>query len=518
MGLREHQETSEKEAFQVKNSKRNLVARQLELEKRLDRSWQPLRAKPVLESGNIHYEVSGRIKAVKCGGLGMLQTVVAATGLSAAIDEEVTVLKRHLPYHESDHVLSMAYNILTGGRSLGDLEQRRESVAYLDALGARRIPDPTTAGDFLRRFDDEAKVLKLMQAINRARSRVWRTRPKAERHRALIDVDGTIVETTGRCKERMDLSYDGRWGFGPLVVSLANSDEVLYAVNRPASRPSHDQAPKWMDMAIAWARKDAGFKHVLLRGDTDYSLTEHFDRWTDDGVEFVFGIDAHPSFVKRAKALEAEAFKPFERQRRASRRRRVTDVRSEVVQQKGYRELTLEQEHVAEMDYRPRKAQETYRMIVLRKKIRVTQGQLQLEDEVRYHFYVTNVSKKRLSTSAIVRENNARCQQENVIEQLKNGVQAMRLPVREFYANWTYLVIAALAWNIKAWAGLLLPEKMGARALIRMEFRRFLDEIVLLPAQILNGGRRLVFCFLEVNRWTEMLMEGTQRLKRWQYG
>ena len=504
----------------MKKSKRNLAARQGELKKRLDRSWQPQREDPVLESGNIHYEVSGRVKAVNCGGLGMLQTVVSAVGLRAAIDEEVSVLKRHLPYHESDHVLSIAYMILTGGRCLGDLEERRESVAFLNALGARRIPDPTTAGDFLRRFDDEEKVLRLMEAINRARSRVWRTRPRAERRCAVIDVDGTVVETTGRCKERMDLNYDGRWGFGPLVVSLANSAELLFAVNRPASRPSHEGAPRWIDRAITWAREEAGFERVRLRGDTDFSLTEHFDRWTDEGVEFVFGIDAHRSFVKRAEALEADVWALFERpsQERDSRRRRATDVRSEVVLQKGYRNLVLEQEHVAEFDYRPRKAQKTYRMIVLRKKIRVTEGQLQLEDEVRYFFYVTNVSKSSLSTAAVVRENNARCQQENLIEQLKNGVQATRLPVREFYANWTYLVIAALAWNIKAWAGLLLPEEMGARALLRMEFRRFLNEIVRLPAQILKTGRQLVFRLLEVNRWTVMLLEGTQRLKQWQYG
>ena len=144
-------------------------------------------------------------------------------------------------------------------------------------------------------------------------------------------------------------------------------------------------------------------------------------------------------------------------------------------------------------------------------------GQLPLADEIRYFFYVTNVEPSRLSTAAVVRENNARSQQENVIEQLKNGVQATRLPVREFYANWTYLVIAALAWNIKAWAGLLLPEPMGARALLRMEFRRFLNEIVRLPAQILRSGRRLVFRLLEVNRWTVMLLEGTQRLKRLLY-
>ena len=112
----------------MRNSKRNLAARQKELAQRLDRSWQPQRENPVLESGNIHYEVSGRIKAINCGGLGMLQAVVSAAGLRASIDEEVRVLKRHLPYHESDHILSLVYTILTGGRCLEDLGARSSRI------------------------------------------------------------------------------------------------------------------------------------------------------------------------------------------------------------------------------------------------------------------------------------------------------------------------------------------------------------------------------------------------------
>jgi len=500
----------------VKKSKENLARRQRELEERLDPRWHPQREEPVLESGNVHYEVSGRVEAVNCGGLGMLQTVVAAVGLRESIDGSLTLLKRHLPYHESDHVLSLVYNILTGGQCLEDLEVRRQDAVYLNALGARRIPDPTTAGDFLRRFAAE-DVETLMEAINRARSGVWRTQPRAQRRLAVIDVDGTIVETHGRCKERMDMAYDGRWGFSPLVVSLANSQEVLYAVQRPASRPSHDGAAPWIDQAIAWALDGAGFERVRLRGDTDFSLTEHFDRWSAAGVEFVFGMDASPGFVKRAQALADSEWKPLERPRK-SRRRRAPRVKDAVTLEKGYRTLRLAEEHVAEMPYRPRKCRTSYRLIVLRKRIRVSEGQLRLEDEIRYFFYVTNVAVPRLGTAAVVHESNARCHQENLIEQLKNGVQATRLPVREFVANWAYLVIGALAWNLKAWAGLLLPKALGARALLRMEFRRFLDEIVGLPAQILTTGRRLVFRLLAVNRWTRLLLEGTPRLKQWRFG
>ncbi len=500
----------------MKNSKETLSRRQRELTERLDPGWHPQLAEPVLASGNVRYEVSGRVEAVNCGGLGMLQTVVAAVGLRESIDDSLRLLKRHLPYHESDHVLSLAYNVLTGGHCLEDLEARRCDAVYLNALGARRIPDPTTAGDFLRRFAAE-DVETLMDAINRARSGVWRSQAKRQRRLAVIDVDGTIVETYGRCKERMDMAYDGRWGFSPLVVSLANSQEVLYAVNRPASRPSHDGAVRWIDKAIDWARDGAGFERVRLRGDTDFSLTEHFDRWSAAGVEFVFGMDACRGFVQRAQALGGAAWKPLERPGKRGPRR-VPRVKEAVAREKGYRTLTLTQEHVAEIAYSPRRCQKTYRLIVLRKRIRVTQGQLRIEDEIRYFFYVTNVAATRLDTAAVVRESNARCHQENLIEQLKNGVQATRLPVREFVANWAYLVIGALAWNLKAWAGLLLPKALGARALLRMEFRRFLHEIVCLPAQILTTGRRLVFRLLAVNRWTRLLLEGTPKLKQCRFG
>lgn len=495
-------------------SRRNFERRQRSIEARLDPSWQPERARPVLEGGNLHYEVSGRIQAFSGGGVGLMRSVVEAVGLAEAIDEDLHLLRRHLPYHESDHVLALVYNVLAGGRCLEDLEQRRSDEGFLDALGARRLPDPTTSGDFLRRFGS-GDVEALMAAIDRCRARVWRAQPESDRELAVIDVDGTISETGGECKERMDITYDGRWGYGPLVVSLANSQEVLRAVNRPANRPSHEGMAASVDACVAWAVGPAGFQKARLRGDTDFSLTENFDRWTEAGVEFVFGMDANPHFVRRAEELAEEAWTPMERPvRSAPRRRRPANVKKAVIERRGFKSLELAHEHVAEIEYRPRKCKKTYRLVILRKRIEVAQGQLRLADEIRYFFYVTNLDAAEMDTAAVVRENNARCHQENLIEQLKNGVGATRMPVAEFDANWAYLVIASLAWNLKAWAALLLPAELGARTLLRMEFRRFLHEVILLPAQILRSGRRLIFRLLAINRWVPLLLDGTRALKR----
>jgi len=275
------------------------------LEKRLERKQFPEQPRPLLRAQNIHYEMAERVRAIECGGIGAFHLLACNSGLADAINEKVHLLKRHLPYHESDHVLNIAYNTLSGGSCLDDIELRRNDEAYMDALGAERIPDPTTAGDFTRRFAQE-DVVELMEAINSKRPKLWKKRlSKAERKEALVDVDGTHAPTLGECKEGIGLSYDGKWCYHPLLVSLANTLEPLYLVNRSGNSVSHDGAVQWIDRAIGLVRQS--FKKVCLRGDTDFALTAHFDRWSKEGVHFAFGIDAMRNLVEIAEGLESIA-------------------------------------------------------------------------------------------------------------------------------------------------------------------------------------------------------------------
>jgi len=498
------------------NDSRFLDVRKARLDERLDPEWHEEREAPMIEGANATYEVSGKVTALSCGGIGLVHQMVRSLELAEAIDSEVHVFKRHFPYHESDHVLNLAYNFMVGGTCIEDIELLRSNEAYLDALGAFRIPDPTTAGDFLRRFDEE-QIRGLNQAIQQTQKRVWKEMPKKERSLALIDIDGTIAPTTGECKGGMDLSYKGEWGYAPLIVSLANTKEVLFAVNRPGNSVSHAGAVPYMDQAIE-ETLGGGFARVRLRGDTDFSLTRHFDRWNARGVQFVFGIDSHPSFVRLAEALVETAYKPLKRPKKrivkTQKRARPEKVKERIVRERGFKNLVLEAEHVAELPYEPCKAKGTYRMIVLRKTIRVEQGQLWLEDETVYFFYVTNIPVQEISATEVIFQANARCDQENVIEQLKNGVPAMRMPSDSLLSNWAWLVIAALAWNMKAWLSILLPQEKDARELARMEFRRFLNTLMLLPCQVVKTARRLVLRLLSFSRWAHVLLDGTEFFRR----
>ena len=135
-------------------------------------------------------------------------------------------------------------------------------------------------------------------------------------------------------------------------------------------------------------------------------------------------------------------------------------------------------------------------------------------DELRYFFYVTNAPASEMSATDVIFHSNARCEQENIIEQLKHGVPAMRMPAGDLNANWAYMVIAIIAWNLKAWLAMMLPKRAGAARLATMEFRTFLKNVMMIPAQIKLGARKITFRLLTYNPWVRLLLEGSRRLKQ----
>jgi len=497
-----------------------LVNRKRRIERRLGHwEWSP-QDRPMLGASNIHYELSDKARGLGAGGIGMMHLLARRTGLIAAIDERLHLLKVHKPYHESDHVLNIAYNLLAGGDCLEDLELLRNDEVYLDAVGAQRIPDPTTAGDFCRRFK-AFDVQILMRAINEVRLNVWRAQPAAFFERAIIDGDGTLVTTTGQCKAGMDISHKGEWGYHVLVISLANTNEPLFILNRSGNRPSHEGAAGYFDQAAHRCRK-AGFRGILLRGDTDFTQTKELDRWDADGVEFIFGIDAMPNLVAYAEKLAESAWSPLRRPARytvkTEPRQRPENIKEQVVQRREFENIRLQSEQVAEFSYRPTACEKLYRMVVVRKNLSVAKGEQVLFDDVRYFFYISNDYGTPIEE--IVFLANDRCNQENLIEQLKNGARALNMPVDNLVSNWAYMVMASLAWTLKAWLALSLPERgrwaekhaAEKRAVLKMEFKRFLNAFMRVPCQIVRGARRIVYRLLAWNPWQPVFLRAVDAL------
>ena len=213
----------------------------------------------MIKTTAIKYELADKQQAIAAGGIGTIMQLIKTLDLRKEINQAIPLLKLHLPYDEADHVFNIVLNLLAGGSCLEHLELRRTDEAYLNAVGAERIPDPTTAGDFCRRFD-QWNILQLMTAFNRVRQRVWKQQPDEFFDVATIEADGTMVETDGKCKEGIGMNYKKQWGYHPLVVTLANTGEPMYVVNRSGNRPSHEDAAFYFDLAIAQCRK-AGFRN-----------------------------------------------------------------------------------------------------------------------------------------------------------------------------------------------------------------------------------------------------------------
>jgi hypothetical protein len=259
-------------------------------------------------------------------------------------------------------------------------------------------------------------------------------------------------------------------------------------------------------------------KGSVCGGDTDFALTGHFDRWSAEGVGFAFGVDAMPNLVKIAEGLEDKRWKVLKRREKrplsGQRRQRPRRFKEEIVVENGYRNIRLQREHIAEFSYQPTKCKRSYRMIVLRKALSVEEGQMRLWDEVRYFFYITNRSD--LSTAEVVWFCNGRCNQENLIEQLKNGLKALRMPVDNLVSNWSYMVMASLAWTLKAWVALLVRRREHRDQLLAMEFRRFIHGLIRIPVQIITGGRRIIYRILGYTQWTHTFLATFERVRRLQ--
>jgi hypothetical protein len=304
-------------------------------------------------------------------------------------------------------------------------------------------------------------------------------------------------------------------------VSLANTQEPLYLVNRSANRPSHEGASERFDQAVAPCRR-GGFRSILLRGDTDFSQTRHLDRWDADGVQFLFGIPRSQPLYDLAANLPESGWKRLRRPPKhevaTKRRARRDNVKEQVVVERGFENIRAEGEKVASFEYRPTACGKTYRIVALLKNISKLRGEEMLIDDVMIFFFVTNDTTT--SARELVLLANQRCNQENLHAQLKSGIGALRMPVGTLDGNGAYMMMASLAWTLKAWFALLLPESgrwaasrsEEKKRLLAMEFRAFVNALIMMPCQVVRSARRITYRLLNWNPWQPVLFRALEVL------
>jgi hypothetical protein len=446
----------------------------------------------------VDYEVSGRVVGTSYGGVAALLELARATSLDKAIDASVSVLSDHRPYKESDHILAMVASVLAGGQCPEDMRRLRQDAAFLDSLGMERFPDSTTAGDFLRRFQRE-DIEGLMGGVLAMTEETLRARLSAkERRLGLIEGDGTTAATDAECMEGIEYSgYKRQWGYAPLLISLANTGQPLFIVNRPGNAGSAQGAAEYFDRACESMLRV--FDRVLLRGDTDFSQCNHLDRWNESGrIDFVFGFDACPALVARAQALAESAWcelvRPVRYEVKTTERQKPEHIKEQLIAGHCFKTLKTMHEDVAEFTYRPGACRSDYRIVALRKKIQVTAGQLELEPQTRYFFYITNLWTE--PAAKIVQFANKRCNQENLIAQLAGQVHALSPASNTLLSNWAWMVIASLAWTLKSWFALMMAEPAERKRVAAMEFRSFCTRFIAIPVQIVRTARRIILRIL----------------------
>jgi hypothetical protein len=348
--------------------------------------------------------------------------------------------------------------------------------------------------------------------------------PRSRKKVGTVDLDSTIKEVYGQCKQGADFSYNGKWSYHPFLATLAETNEPLRTINRPGNRPSAEGAAQVLHEVLPMVGRH--FDKVFVRGDSKFYQRAIIAECERYGASFAFVMDGYAVLQKKADSLPPSAWKPFSAhhadqvaQATASKktRRKRKRVRAKQARQRGYKTLATTKQWVAEFEYTiPRGAKSddagvagrTYRVVVKRQQVDISEGQEYLFTEYRQRFVITDIPKSQMDPAEVFCFAYGRCDQENIIEQFKNGIAAMRMPTGELLANGAFLMTGQLAWCLRSWlSALALPKETT-----RWEWKWFRQAFVYIAAKITHGGRRAQVYLAGSHRFVEHVIIASQRL------
>ena len=429
-------------------------------------------------------------------GLVIIRQLIERLGIAQAINAGLRLLRRHKPYAESDHILTLVYHLLSGGETLNDVNRLGDDPALLRVLGTEQAPHATTVGDFLARFkpkknDREQRPLhRLREVIETAQQRAFALLPRKRRKVATLDWDSSNHEVYGEQKEGADFAHDRTWCYNVLYATLAETGDVLYQDLREGN--TYTSAGTTGALPATIERVSEHFRQVRLRADSGFYDQEIVKICAEREVEFFIVAKQYRNLLKAVHAVAEDAWKSFEpkqmnkggrtgkkRKRQENHKRKITVERKPDTWFKG-------KPQVASITFRPASWKKAYRFVIKRTPILDKDDrQLYLADGLRRYSYYIVVTNSKDSDTAVLRTAQGRGNQENLIKDFKHGLGLSHVPTGVLAANQAYFLIAALAWNLKTWMLNLL--RLGDGAVMRC--KRFLYLWISQAAVVSKTGR-----------------------------
>jgi Transposase DDE domain. len=405
-------------------------------------------------------------------GLSLFYAMAETLKIPKILDSHVRVKQRDSGYPESEHILALAANAFVGGDFLDDLEALREDDAIKMAIGRKEIPDPTTAGDFCRRFK-LGHILQINKAFAEIEHEVYKQRKEVSH--LTVDVDAKVHEVYGKKKQGAAKAYNGVYSLQPMYAFADETDELLHVEVRSGN--THPGAK-----AVSYLRRlakkiSSSVEKMYFRSDSAFYNREVVEFCEEKGWEFSITADQTAALLRAINALAPDAW-----------RQDTEDA------ERAYGEFT----------YNPVKWKKAYRYLVRREREKEKHGQKGLFEKYSYYVVVTN---KEGEVKPLMKAHASRGRCEKRIGQFTNEFLS-HLPLGEFMANWVYLLCAQLAYNLSLWIrDLVLPKSYRKK-----HIKRIRRTIGLIASKVVSGGRQISLRISLLHHWWRDFVQAWEKI------
>ena len=392
--------------------------------------------------------ISAADKMTSFAGLKLLMDLAHRIGIVKDLSA-LTVKKRQRGIPIADFVMSLVSNFAVGGEHLTDLSQLRDEKATRSLLYDLDVPAPTTAGETLRKFSlGHIKQVErvITNALAHTADKIAGSEP------ITLDCDSSIFEIHGYLKEGARYAYNHVNGYHPLLAFWSEKRLLIGTRLRSGNRHTAHKVRSFLGECVARLPRD---RPLHARFDSGFYNRNVVEFCLEKGMGFTISARQCASLVKRFDAIDEKSWKAYPWEQDAE---------------------------WAEFSYQPTNWSRSFRMLVKRTPF-YEKDQL----VIGRHFYTAVITNRRGAGSSLIRFHLRRGGIENYIEEFKNGVGARIFPTGRFMANWAWLVIAQLAYNLVQWFKLLvLPAAEHSFQMKRLRLYWFT-----VAARVIRSGRRV---------------------------